>query len=104
MENGVQLLSFFISFLYGIFFALVSRYHYKLVFSLKWVFRYILTFLFILDVSLFYILLLYYINQGVVHLYFLIITFLGYAFERYLFPIVKKYVKSCHFIEKHFHK
>ena len=104
MENQVQLLSFLISFLYGILFSFLSRYHYKMVYSLKCFMRYILTFFFILDISLFYILVLYYVNYGVVHIYFLIVTFLGYLFEKFLFPYVKKYVKLCPFIEKIFHK
>lgn len=104
MDNRIQLLSFFFSFLYGILFSFLSRYHYKLVNQLKSWFRYLLTILFILDISLLYILLLYYINHGVVHLYFLIVTFLGYVLEHYIYLFVKKYVKLCSFIEKHFHR
>lgn len=104
MENQVQLLSFLVSFLYGIMFSFCSRYHYKMVYSLKNVMRYIITFLFILDASLFYILILYYINYGVIHIYFLFVTFAGYLLEKVLFRYVKKNVKFCPFIEKIFHK
>lgn len=104
MANGIQLLSFLSSFLFGIFFSFVSRYHYDMVSSLKKVFQYFLTFLFILDISLFYILIMYYINDGVVHLYFIAVTFIGYLVEKKIFQSVKKYVKYCPFIEKLTHK
>lgn len=104
MNNHIQLLSFFVSFLFGICFSFVSRFHYDMVFSLKKIPRYLLTFLFILDVSLFYILILYYINSGVVHIYFVIVTFLGYFLEKKCNVYVKKYVKFCPFLEKLFHK
>lgn len=104
MDNSIQLISFFSSFLFGIFFSFVSRYHYNMVVSLKKVFQYLLTFLFILDVSLFYILILYYINDGVVHLYFIVVTVIGYLVEKKIFQFVKKNVKYCPFVEKLLHK
>lgn len=104
MDNQIQLLSFLFSFLFGIFFSFTGRYHYKMVFSLKKMFRYFLTFLYILDISLMYIVIMYYINQGVIHLYFVIITFFGYALEKKIYSYVKKYVKSCHSIANPFRK
>lgn len=104
MDNSLQLLSFLVSFLFGIVFSFFSRYHYDMVYSLKTLPRYVLTFLFILDMSLFYILLLYYVNDGTVHLYFVAVTFLGYFLEKVLSPYVKKYVKSYSPIAKFWHK
>lgn len=104
MSYQLQLLSFLVSFLFGIFFSFTSRFHYNLVFSLKSVLRYLLTFLYILDISLIYILLLYYINHGILHIYFVFITFIGYFVEKHLTLTVKKYVKSVPWIAKYFHK
>ena len=104
MDYKLQLLSFFVSFLFGIFFSFTSRFHYNLVFKLKKILRYLLTFLYILDISLFYILIMYYINHGNVHLYFVFLTFLGYYVEPYLTLSVKKSVKFKSYIAKHFHK
>ncbi len=104
MDNGIQLLSFAISFLFGIGFSFVSRYHYDLVYKLSIIPKYVLTFLFILDISLFYILLLYYINHGVVHIYFVCVTLIGYVLERKIVAFVKKNVKSCPFVANLFHK
>ena len=99
MVNSLQLLSFSFSFFFGIFFSFVSRFHYGFISSLKGWFRYLLTFLFILDISLCYILLIYYINQGVVHLYFVIFTMIGYGLEKYVYPHVKNHVKFRRFVD-----
>ena len=104
MDYKIQLLSFLVSFLFGIFFSFTSRFHYNLVFSLKQILRYLLTFLYILDVALIYVLLLYYVNHGNIHLYFVIVTFLGYIVEPYLIMYVKKHVKLKSFIAKYLHK
>ncbi len=100
MDNHIQLLSFFYSFLFGIFFSFVSRFHYGFISSLKNWFRYLLTILFILDISLLYILMMYYINHGVVHLYFVLFTMLGYIGEKYFTLIVKNHVKFRRFVDK----
>jgi len=104
MDYKIQLLSFLLSFLFGIFFSFVSQFHYDLVFSLKKFMRYLLTFLFILDISLGYILMMYYINDGVIHLYFVGVTLLGYGCEKYFTNYVKKYVKRMPIIAKYFRK
>lgn len=104
MTNKVQLLSFFLSFVFGILFSLFSHYHYRMVFSLKKIFRYVLTFLFILDISFCYILFMYYVNHGVVHIYFVIVTLIGYCVEKKIHQNVKKYVKFCHGIAHRFHR
>ena len=66
--------------------------------------RYILTFLFILDISLSYILFMYYVNHGVIHIYFIIVTLIGYFVEKKIHQNVKKYVKFCHGIAERFHR
>lgn len=104
MDYKIQLLSFLFSFLFGILFSIMSKMHYDLVYRLKKWLQYIFTFLFILDVSLFYILILYYINHGVVHLYFIALTFVGYYVEKKLTPYVKCHVKAMHLFAKYFEK
>ncbi|MCI8467756.1 MAG: hypothetical protein HFI08_06200 [Bacilli bacterium] len=104
MDYQLQLLSFLISFLFGLFFSFTSRVHYNFVFSLKKLWRYILTGLFILDIALFYVLLMYYFNHGIVHIYFVGVTFIGYFIEKRLTLYVKKYVKSIPLIAKYLNK
>lgn len=100
MDYKIQLLSFLFSFLFGILFSFLSRYHYDLVYKLKSIWQYVLSFVFILDISFFYILALYFINNGVIHLYFVLLTFLGYAVEKKLYLVVKSRVKAIHLFAK----
>jgi len=104
MNHILQLLSFLVSFLFGIIFSFISRYHYNMVFKLSKMPRYVLTVLFILDVSLAYILLLYYVNHGIVHIYFVVVTLIGYLFENKITSFVKRNVKRCSFIDNFFRK
>lgn len=100
MDYKIQLISFLFSLLFGMLFSFFSRYHYNLVYKLKKIWQYLLSFLFILDVSLLYILLLYYINNGIVHIYFLAFTIMGYCLEKYSYNYVKCHVKAIHLFAK----
>lgn len=100
MENQLQLLSFFFSFFFGIFFSLVSRFHYGFISSLKKWLRYLLTLLFILDISLLYLILMYSINSGVIHIYFIILAMVGYIIEKYVNQFVKNHVNFRRFVDK----
>ncbi len=104
MNNSIQLLSFLLSFLFGICFSFASHYHYEMVSHLKKVPRYVLTFLFILDVSLFYVLIMYYLNNGVIHIYFVIVTLVGYCLEGKITSLIKKRFKLFNFSKKLFPK
>ncbi len=88
MDYKIQLLSFLFSFLFGIFFFLTNYFNKKLIANKKIFFQYVITFLYILNIVLFYILILYKINRGVFHIYFLIMVLLGYLFAMWF----KKYV------------
>ena len=78
MEETLQLLSFLVSFLFGFIFHLFSNFHFKITDRYSILLKYIATFLFLLDAVLVYILILYYLNGGILHIYYLIYVFLGY--------------------------
>jgi hypothetical protein len=78
MDYKVQLISFLFSFLFGIFFYLTSFINYKIVDKYNIIFRYLITLTYILDISLLYILMMYKINYGIIHIYFVIVLFIGY--------------------------
>jgi len=91
MQNEIQLLSFFVSFLFGIIFAFLNEFNNKLIAKGKKGFKIAATFLFIINISLLYLLLMYKINEGVIHLYFLLFVVLGYIIS---FPKIKVLTKS----------
>lgn len=101
MDYKIQLLSFLFSFLFGIFFFITNYFNKKLITNKRMFFQYIITFLYIINIVLFYILILYKINRGVFHIYFLIMVLLGYLFATWLEKYVKKSVKYLKSYIKH---
>ena len=94
MDHKIQLLSFFVSFIFGIFFYITNYFNKKLIHKEKILFQYINTILFIINIVLLYIILIYKINQGVFHIYFIFVTVIGYLIALFNLKNVKKYVKS----------
>ena len=81
----VQIKSLAFSFLYGIFFAFTYKINYKYLINNNTFFKLILSFLFILDHILLYFILISLINNGILHIYFLFMFFIGIIFYVYLF-------------------
>ena len=78
MDYKVQLLSFLFSFLFGVFFYFTSLFNHKMIQNQPILFKYIITILYVLVISLLYVLLMYKVNYGVIHIYFLMVLFLGF--------------------------
>ena len=69
MSAGIQLFTFFISFLYGILFSFLTRWHFHVILSNSIIMKYLSTILFMIDVVLGYVIIMCHINQGVIHIY-----------------------------------
>lgn len=104
MDYKIQLLSFLVSFIYGIFFYFTSILNYKLIRRFKVWIKYIITFVYMINIAFLYLLLLFKVNNGNVHIYFLIMTFLGFITANKIISLVKKNVKLSEFIAKTRHK
>ena len=89
MEVSLQIISILISFLFGIFFYLFSRIHFSCVSKSCLFFKFITTFLFVFDSVLAYVILFYYVNEGIFHIYFLLSVVLGYFLALSLHKSVK---------------
>ena len=86
----IQIKSIIFSFLYGIFFSFVTNLNYKHIYYSKGILRIITNILFIFDNVLIYFILLRYINDGILHYYFLLSLVIGFAsvnklINKYLF-------------------
>ena len=90
MNEVIQLLSFFASFCFGFFFHILTLFHFKLTDTYPVWLKYLTTLLFILDITLSYLLILYYLNGGIVHIYFVTFVFLGFG----AYSFVSKNVKN----------
>ena len=80
MELSIQIYSFIVSFLFGgCFYFLLDLFN-KLTGKFKLVLKILFSFFFIIVISLLYFLILLYVNNGVVHIYFLLSILVGYLF------------------------
>ncbi len=78
MNSSLQLISIFISFLYGMLFYFLTIILFKLINSLKKIYKHIITFIYVLDISIIYMIIMYNINKGYFHLYFIFMVFIGF--------------------------
>ena len=74
----IQIFSLLYSFFYGIVFFILLEINYKLLYSGKLFYRIIISFLFIIFISLLYFIGLIKVNNGIIHIYFFLSLFTGY--------------------------
>ena len=89
MSLNIQIYSLLFSFLYGIILYILLEINYRFLFEGKIIYRIIISFLFVMVLSLVYFLVLLKINNGVLHLYFFLSMFTGYLLS---FVIYKKLI------------
>jgi hypothetical protein len=90
MSSGIQLISLSISFLYGIIFYYLSIINFKVINNLKNIIKNIITIIYVFDISIIYVILVYKINNGYFHIYFILMVILGYILGNYLSKIYVK--------------
>lgn len=78
MHSNIQIVSLLFSFLFGIIFYYLTRVNYKLIENLRKLYANIITIVFTLDMVLIYSVLIYRINNGYYHIYFLSLVLLGF--------------------------
>ena len=76
MEIDVQLLSFIFSFGYGILISHLVNFNYNFIYNTSILYKLVINILFSINAALIYFLLIKVINNGVIHIYF-VMSFLG---------------------------
>lgn len=98
MTSYIQIISFLISFIYGIFFYLLSRFNKYILDNKNKLITLIITTIFIMDIVILYIYIIYKINHGYFHIYFLITVIIGFSLTNIYYyklkNICKIYVKK----------
>ena len=79
MSLNIQIMSFFVSFIYGVLFEILLNFSSRILYSSKLFVKIIGSFLFSLFSSLLYFIILFKINYGVLHIYFFLCIILGYT-------------------------
>lgn len=78
MDLKTQIMSFIFSFFFGIIIALAYKISYKYLFEVKDKYKMLNSCLFITNITLIYFKIMYLINNGIIHLYFLLTTILTF--------------------------
>ena len=94
MSANLQLICFLASFLYGVIFGLLSKLHFKLISKYHQIFQLLISIVFVIDIVLGYILIMYHLNLGIFHIYFLIFIFLGFISSIALYVYIKNIIKN----------
>ena len=89
MDIILQIETFFYSFIFGFIFFYITFFHFKLTKKKSKLVRFVLDFIYVMDIVFVYLIILYKINLGIFHIYFFFIIVLGY----YIGFICKKNVK-----------
>ena len=84
MKLDIQIYSFLYSYIYGLVLFYLFYFMNKIVDRVKLLYRIVISFLFVLCISLYYFVILLYINNGYIHIYFYIFVLLGYLSMGYL--------------------
>lgn len=79
MNSVLQLITLIFSVLYGVIFYLLTVVNFNIVKGLKNIYANIITFIFTLDMTVIYSILIYKLNNGYFHIYFIILVMLGFA-------------------------
>ena len=85
MLLDIQIKSLLFSFVYGVIFYFLLELFNRISKKMNLFLKILLSFMFILFVSIIYFLCLLYVNNGVVHIYFLISILVGYIFVNLIF-------------------
>ena len=84
MNYKIQL----ISFLY-----LTSLLNYKLIKKHSLFIKYLITFVYVIDMALLYVLLMYKVNYGVIHIYFLLVMGIGFLLSCFYYKRIYKFAR-----------
>ncbi len=95
MNSTIQLISFLVSFIYGILFYLLTRFNKYIIENRRIVFRFIITLIFIIDIAILYIYIMYRINHGYFHIYFIFTVILGFVVTHVFYRKIKNMCKNC---------
>lgn len=84
MSLDLQIKTIIFSFLFGIYLSIILDINYKFLYHDKKSIRFLSTFILIIGNVLLYFLILQKINQGVLHLYGILLIIIGYLLEHFL--------------------
>jgi len=100
MTVKIQILTLFYSFLFGIFSSFLLNLNKPLLFHKNLLIKITANIFIVLDLVLIYLIILYKINYGIVHHYFILMIFLGHFLANKKIKMLIKNVKSKFLVAK----
>ena len=100
MSSYVQLLSIIFSIFFGILFSLLTILNFKIINNLKKLWKHIITLIYVFDMIIIYIIIIYKLNNGYFHLYFIIMVVISYFVGLCIYNLITS--KFC--VNRHFSK
>jgi|GEM_PF-1892800 len=104
MDYKLQIISLLVSFSFGVLFTILVEINRKLISNKKKYLQNILTVVFIMDIVLLYILIIYKVNGGTFHLYFILLIIFGYITSYGHLKVLSRRVKESKWIAKVFRR
>lgn len=101
MNSYLQLYSFFVSFMYGAIFFVLTRLNFYIIEKLSNYLKLFITFVFVIDIVIIYSLIMYKINNGYLHIYFICMVLIGFLIayltklDNFIINIGNLVVKKC---------
>lgn len=100
MNAKTQIIVLLISYLYGFFFFYLYKLNNKIIKKTNKLYRSIITILFMYNIVLLYIIIIYKANNGNFHIYFLLMLILGFFTSIKFTKKISKNVNLHNFLEK----
>lgn len=91
MPLSIQIYSLLFSLVFGIFFFIMLEINSRFIYDCNIIVKLVFTFLFVLFITFLYFICLLKINNGIVHIYFLLMVLVGYLVSYVIY--YKYYVK-----------
>lgn len=95
MNSYVQVFSFLVSFIYGVLFYLFARFNRFMLSNKNNVIKLLVTLVFVIDMVILYIYIMYKVNFGMIHPYFVAVVLVGYIFMMFLYDKCSMLIKRC---------
>jgi len=84
MTLKIQIISFLFSIFYGLFIHVIYNISYKYLYCQKKIFSFLNSFIFTLDIVLIYFKIFYIINNGIINIYFILLTISTFLLLNYI--------------------
>ncbi len=84
MNSIVSIISLIISFLYGILFFYLIKLNNYFTIKMNYLIKEFITVLCIIDIVILYVIILFGINKGYFHIYFILMVIVGYIISYYI--------------------